>query len=281
MNIEEMNKLKAQLGYSNEELSVRSGVPASTIQKILSGKTKKPHRNTLLALAEALSRQLAEDSLNVYTAGPGPSTAPDLLRDAPAPYGQETSAANVKKQGEYTLEDYLALPEEQRVELIDGVLYDLAAPTTVHQAIGGFIHKLLLDHVLSHGGPCMPFISPVDVQLDEDDRTVVQPDVLVVCDKSKFRNGRVFGAPDLVIEVLSPSTQRKDVRLKLYKYGNAGVREYWLVYPDKKKVVVHDLENYEIPVIYSFEDTVPVGIWSGECLIDFKEIYSHISFLYD
>lgn len=103
----------------------------------------------------------------------------------------------------------------------------MAAPTTVHQAIGGFIYKLLLDHVLSHGGPCMPFMSPIDVQLDEDDRTVVQPDVLIV------------------------------------------------------KVVVYDLENCDIPAIYNFEDTVPVGIWGGECSIDFKTIYSHISFLYD
>ncbi len=127
----------------------------------------------------------------------------------------------------------------------------------------------------------MPFMSPVDVQLDEDDRTVVQPDVLIVCDKSKFRNGRVFGAPDFITEVLSPSTRRKDLLLKLSKYGNAGVREYWLVDLDKKKVVVYDLENCDIPAIYNFEDTVPVGIWSGECSIDFKTIYSHISFLFD
>ena len=76
----------------------------------------------------------------------------------------------------------------------------------------------------------MPFVSPVDVQLDEDDRTVVQPDVLIVCDRSKFQNGRVFGAPDFVVEVLSPSTSKKDSRLKLYKYGEAGVREYCFSY---------------------------------------------------
>ena len=127
----------------------------------------------------------------------------------------------------------------------------------------------------------MPFVSPVDVQLDEDDRTVVQPDVLIVCDRSKFQNGRVFGAPDFVVEVLSPSTSKKDSRLKLYKYGEAGVREYWMIDPNRKTIVVYDFENSDIPSIYSFDDKVPVSIWDKQYVIDFSRIYHDISFLYD
>ena len=127
----------------------------------------------------------------------------------------------------------------------------------------------------------MPFVSPVDVQLDEDDRTVVQPDVLIVCDRSKFQNGRVFGAPDFVVEVLSPSTSKKDSRLKLYKYGEARVREYWMIYPNRKTIVVYDFEHSDIPSIYSFDDKVPVSIWDKQCVIDFSRIYHDISFLYD
>ena len=199
-------------------------------------------------------------------------TDSELMVHEPAP-------AYRKKQGEYTLEDYLALPDEERVELIDGVLYDMAAPRTWHQAIGGFIYKLLLDHVLANGGPCMPFMSPVDVQLDEDDRTVVQPDVLIVCSRERYRDGRIFGAPDFLVEVLSPSTRRKDMQLKLFKYGNAGVREYWIVDSEKKRVIVYDFEHEEAPAVYTFADKVPVLIWDGRCEIDFAQIWSHVSFL--
>ena len=127
----------------------------------------------------------------------------------------------------------------------------------------------------------MPLMSPVDVQLDEDDKTVVQPDVLIVCDRKRFQNGRVFGAPDFLAEVLSPSTRRKDMTLKHYKYARAGVREYWIIDPEKKKVVVYDLEHCEIPVVYGFQDKVPVRIWNNECEIDFSLIMKHTAFLYE
>ena len=181
----------------------------------------------------------------------------------------------------HTMEDYLALPEEERVELIDGVYYDMAAPTTVHQALAGFIHKLLLDYVLEQRGPCMPLMSPVDVQLDRDDKTMVQPDVLIVCDRDKFQSGRVYGAPDYLVEILSPSTRKKDMQLKLYKYGHAGVREYWMVDPDQRRVLVYDLEKEQFPAIYSFSEQVPVLIWDGRCKVDFAMIYDRIRFLYD
>lgn len=267
MTLEEMKRRKQELGYSNQTISEKSGIPFGTVQKIFSGQTKAPREDTIKAL-----EQLLAPHRDV--------TYPSMAEEDRDSTVCETSAYAVKKDG-YTLEDYLALPEEQRVELIDGVFYDMAAPTTVHQALGGYIYKLLLDFVLERGGECMPLVSPVDVQLDEDDRTVVQPDVLVVCDRSKFQSGRVFGAPDLVMEVMSPSTSKKDSRLKLYKYGEAGVREYWMVYPDRKKIIVYDLEHDDIPVIYSFEDKVPVRIWDNQCLIDFSEIYQRISFLYD
>ena len=165
--------------------------------------------------------------------------------------------------------------------MIDGVFYDMAAPTTVHQGVAGFLFKKLLDFVMENKGPCFPFMSPVDVQLDCDDKTVVQPDVLVVCDRSKYRNGRVWGAPDLVVEVLSPSTRRKDMQLKMYKYAGAGVREYWMVDPEKKLVVQYDLEHLEIPAIYNFEKVIPVLIWGGACRIDLKEMDETIGFLWD
>lgn len=197
-----------------------------------------------------------------------------------------------KRQGEFTIEDYYALPEDQRVELIDGVFYDMAAPNTLHQAIAGQIYTRFDNYVRSKKGKCMPLISPIDVQLDRDNKTMVQPDVIILCDRGKFVKGIIYGAPDLVVEVLSPSTARRDQSLKLGKYIRAGVKEYWMVDPKRHKIVVYRLDtecesegtytlsDYDV-ALYSFEDEVSVHIWKDECQINFKEIYEYIEFLYE
>lgn len=193
---------------------------------------------------------------------------------------EEAIAYGVKQQGEYTLEDYYAIPDETRVELIDGVIYDMSAPTFAHQQIGFLICLQLHNHISKKKGTCIPGVAPIDVQLDCDDKTMVQPDVIVVCDRDKIINRCVYGAPDFVVEILSPSTAKKDSLLKLRKYKEAGVREYWMVDPDKKKVVGYDWNRSEIPMVYGFEAKVPVGIFGGECEIDFEQIYKEIEFLY-
>ncbi|MBQ9642686.1 MAG: Uma2 family endonuclease [Lachnospiraceae bacterium] len=255
MTIEEMKRRKQELGYSNARLSELSGVPLGTVQKVMSGSTAIPREETLRKLEKVLHK--------------------------PAMVAERAEEYQVKKPGEYTLEDYLALPEERRVEMIDGVFYDMTAPTTVHQAIGGFMLKQLLDYVMEQGGECMPLVAPVDVQLDRDEKTVVQPDVLIVCDRAKFQNGRVFGAPDFVAEILSPSTRKKDMSLKVYYYMNAGVREYWLIDPEKKAVIVYDLEHEAIPVIYGVDAEVPVLVWGGKCRISFPLMMKTMGFLYE
>ena len=124
-------------------------------------------------------------------------------------------------------------------------------------------------------------IAPLDVQLDRDDRTMVQPDVLVVCDRSKVVRRCVYGAPDFVVEILSPSTWEKDMYVKLGKYESAGVREYWIVDPKKKRVLVYDFEHTDFPALYTFTDQIPVGIFAGECRVDFASIYEYVRFLYE
>ena len=281
MTIEEMKRRKRELGYTNQMIADRSGIPLSTVQKVFAGATASPRRETIDALERVLENSSGERS--------GRVTYGDLIPLA-GRVGEASAAYNVhpapRNSGAaddrlHTLEDYLSLPDDQRVEMIDGVFYDMAAPTTVHQSVAGFLFKKLLDFVMENKGPCFPFMSPVDVQLDCDDKTVVQPDVLVVCDRSKYRDGRVWGAPDLVVEVLSPSTRRKDMQLKMYKYAGAGVREYWMVDPEKKLVVQYDLEHLEIPAIYNFRSVIPVLIWDGACRIDLKEMDDTIGFLWD
>ena len=190
------------------------------------------------------------------------------------------AAYDISAQGDIQIEKYKCCAYDSFYIVCDGFFYDMAAPTTIHQSIAGYLYKKFLDHVLEHKGPCYPFISPVDVQLDCDDKTVVQPDVMIVCDRDKYRNGRIFGAPDLIVEVLSPSTREKDMQLKMFKYAHAGVREYWIVDPEIKKIVQYDLENLEFPVVYSFAQVIPVLIWDSACRIDLKEMDDSISFLW-
>ena len=118
---------------------------------------------------------------------------------------------------------------------------------------------------------CMVLLSPLDVLLDKNDKTVVQPDLMVVCDKKKMRTAGLFGAPDFVIEIISPSTRRKDYTLKAYKYQNAGVREYWIVDYERGIVIVYDIEHDMIIRLYRMEDDIPVRMVNGECVIRMGE----------
>ena len=175
----------------------------------------------------------------------------------------------------------MALPEDERVELIDGVFYDMAAPMTTHQLVSGEIFMALKEYIRASKGKCIPLMAPTDVQLDCDNKTIVQPDVFIVCDRNKFNTKRVFGAPDFVVEVLSPSTAKKDAVIKLAKYCNAGVREYWMVNLEKKRVIVYNFEDDACPTVYTFEDEVPVSIFEGKCKVNFKEIYEYVGFLFE
>ena len=183
------------------------------------------------------------------------------------------------KRVEYTLADYYAWPEEERIELIDGVIYNMSAPLLVHQAIVGEIAYTLKDYVKKNKGTCMVFEGPIDVQLDCDNKTMIQPDILVVCGREKFGRKNILGAPDMVVEVLSPNTRRKDMTIKLSKYASAGVREYWMVDPERENIIVYDIENDMIMAVYTFKQQVPVRIFREECVVDFQEIKEYVSSL--
>ena len=286
MNLEEMRLKKKELGLSNQKLSELSGVSLGTLAKIMSGATENPRFETLAALEGAL-RKAAAGRGRISPDGKMPNDAAQsgysvsenkdnsLLRERPLPYGDPDS----KHWHGYTLEDYLNLPDDgPRMELIDGQFYDMGEPSTAHQLIIGFVYKKLLDHVFEKKGPCLPVLSPVAVQLDRDDKTVVEPDIAIICHRELFVNRRIFGAPYFILEVLSPSTRKKDMSLKLYKYQNAGVREYWMIDPRAQKIMVHDFENDDLPKIYSFQDKVAVKIWNEECVIDFNEMTDFMGF---
>ena len=281
MTIQEMKERKKELGYTNEQVSRLAGIPLSTVQKIFGGLTSAPRYETICKLENLLAPsalQVPDASLPPVPEAPHiPLRAishDDMVSENAFPYGG-------KKQGEYTIEDYYALPDDQRAELIDGYFYDMATPSLPHQDVIGILHAEFKTFVRKNKGPCRVYLSPVSVQLDCDDKTMVEPDLIVICSKDKLLRRCCFGAPDLVIEVLSPSTRRKDIRIKTTKYEHAGVREYWMIDPDKKQVMTYFFEDDGFPSIYGFDAVIPVRIWDNQLKIDFREVWEEIAFFYE
>ena len=278
MTIEEMKERKRALGYSNKQLADLSGVPLGTVQKIFGNVTKAPRRETILALEKVLMAgwhgPVKKENDVSYVFAEDSEEENARLREGAFKYRAELpEGADPKRQGLFTLKDYYALPEDQRAELIDGVLYNMTAPSLAHQTVALQIaHQFLLCMDAFEKQGCEVFVSPVDVQLDRDERTMVEPDVVVLCDMEKAIKRCIYGAPDFVLEVLSPTTRRKDMLIKLNKYWNAGCREYWIVDPEQFTVTVYDFDGEETAVHYTFDDIVPVRLFEGKCSIDFPAI---------
>lgn len=161
----------------------------------------------------------------------------------------------------YTIEDIYALPEGRRAELIDGKIYDMAPPSTIHQSIVREFTITIGNYIRSKGGNCKIFSSPFAVFLNADDRNYVEPDISVICDQNKLTDRGCNGAPDWVIEIVSPGTARIDYGIKLFKYRSAGIREYWIVNPKTRVVDVFDFEHEQVSNQYSFDDDIPVCIY--------------------
>lgn len=240
---------KKAMHWTTEELSIRSGVPVGTINKILSGETTSPRYDTMMALNQAF-----ED------ADETPRT-PLMVRET----GRYMTASSSRFN---TLNDYYSLPGDQRCELIDGAFYDMASPSSSHQALITELVFQFYSHIRSREGSCKVFPAPLDVQLDRDEYTMVQPDFMVVCDEEKIRKDRIFGAPDFIAEILSPSSRRLDTDIKLLKYMQAGVKEYWMIDPERNRVICYYFpEDGLMPTLANFSEDIPVRIFSGDLRI--------------
>ena len=161
----------------------------------------------------------------------------------------------------YTIDDIYALPDGQRAELIDGKIFDMAPPNTVHQRISYAFARKISDYIDKNNGNCEVFLAPFAVFLNQDSHNYVEPDISVICDKNKLDDRGCNGAPDWIIEIVSPSTGRIDYGIKLFKYRTAGVREYWIINPKTCTVNVFDFEYEKESFQYSFEDEIPVCIY--------------------
>ncbi|MCD8241740.1 MAG: Uma2 family endonuclease, partial [Lachnospiraceae bacterium] len=170
----------------------------------------------------------------------------------------------------YTLTYIYDFPDGQRAELIDGKVYHMAPPSRKHQGMVGELFNRISNHINPKGGACKPYVAPFAVFLNADDYTYVEPDISVICAPAKLTEKGCSGAPDWIIEIVSPGSRRMDCMIKLFKYRSAGVREYWVVDPDKNRITVYDFAG-EDSAEYSFSDTVSSVIYP-DLSIDFGQI---------
>lgn len=170
-----------------------------------------------------------------------------------------------------TLKQYEELPEDQRAEVFEGIVYDMASPSQEHQTISMELSTLINTYIKERNGSCRVFHAPFDVKLSDKPLTIVQPDIMVICDKNKLDGKRCNGAPDFVIEIVSPGNPADDYIRKLYYYKNAGVREYWIVDPRRKTVTINYFENNMLNIQYSFDSVIKVNIYEN-LFINFSDI---------
>ena len=199
-------------------------------------------------------------------------TTEQLSRLSGVPVGTINKILN----GETKSPRYDALPDDVRAELIDGELIFLEAPSSIHQEL---ITELLLDignYIRNNKGPCKVLPAPLDVQLDCDNRTMIQPDISVICQKERIVEKGVYGAPDFCIEIVSPSSRKRDYSKKVDKYMSAGVREYWIVDPKRETILCYFFETEDYPQLYTFNDIIPVQIYQENLKINFAEIKARL-----
>ena len=207
-----------------------------------------------------------------------PEEKPTTVEEPPLRY--ETLNVNPSKR--YTYADYVTWFDEVRRELIDGLIHLMSAPTVIHAQLSQIINWFLLSFVRQNKGKCQIFHAPFDVRLPKNNETaddkvenVVQPDICVVCDPSKLDERGCIGAPDLMVEVLSPSTAKLDWEKKFDLYEASGVREYWIVDPKEKAVHIFLLQpdgKYNSGAVYTGAQKAPVHIFEG-LEIDLRELF--------
>lgn len=257
MTLKELEQKRREKGYTFRQIAELSGLSEEVVICAL-GRMEFPGYEAMKCLEYAF--QTAEMK-----------NIPGMIKEAAAAYGEEGRL--------YTIEDYYAIPDERRVELIDGVIYDMTAPMSGHQLTISRISNAIQNYIDKKRGKCLMFVSPIDVQLDCDNKTMVQPDILILCDRSKLRRRGIMGAPDFIVEILSDSTRKKDMTIKLQKYKNAGVREYWMIDWESERVIAYEFEHGDIPLMYGFDGKIPVGIFGGDLKIDFQKIREKLAII--
>lgn len=168
----------------------------------------------------------------------------------------------LRKEEHYTIDDIYAMPDGERAELIDGQIYYMAPPNRMYQKISWKLHQSIANYIDGKNEECEVYAAPFAVFLNENDQNHVEPDISVICNKDKLTDKGCMGTPDWIIEIVFPGSKRMDYFIKLFKYRTAGVREYWIIDPDKEQIMVYQFEK-ETMEQFCFEDDIPSGIYEG------------------
>lgn len=289
--LDEMKRIKKDFGLSYQDIKEGcDGVSLSSIQKVFGGYVDNPRKETLERLSLYFEDIAAKyfEKMNCNREE-FVSNVNQCVKENRNYSVRGTSAINssfdelmgLSSRGGYTYEEYkkLDIPSGVMVEVIDGFIYTMDAPRIWHQSIISFIVAAFFEFIKKNKGPCKVLTAPVDVRLEYDkgDKTVVQPDITVICDKTKIDKGEsILGGPDFVLEVVSRSSRIKDTGIKLNKYRENGVKEYWIVDYETERVIKHNFEKGNAVSVYTFDDKVSVDIYDGKLVIDFKEVKDYI-----
>lgn len=256
-SLEKLKNRKKELGWTNQKLSEESGIPVGTLNKIFNGTTRYPRDRTVESLMEALGLNEAE------------------LEDFPAgfPIFRESGIYHPGyRKHRATLATYYSLPEELRAELIDGKLYYLPAPTLRHQALLTVLTAELCRYFSGRKERFLVFGGGCDVCLDGDEYTMLKPDIFVIRGEEKVSGGICCeGAPEFVMEIVSGADSKHDYELKRYKYQSAGVKEYWIADPIRKRIVVYVFARDAVPGVHTFGDRIRSWLYP-DLEIDFDRI---------
>ena len=270
LSIEEMNQIRKEYGISYDEIYKNSSsISKSTIQKIFGGFVEHPRKSTIERLSLYFEKFLKENDIAI--ANYNADDIKYVAEERSFAYKSDLNGTNssIYTQKGYTYDDYkkLELPNGKRVEVIDGTIYDMSSPTIVHQRILMNLMNQIYNYIAKNKGKCEVFLSPIDVRLDynKGDMTVVQPDLIIVCNPEILRNNKnVTGAPDFILEVISKSSRKMDMYTKLAKYKESGVREYWIVDYENEKIIKYNFTKDDEISIWGFNENIPVDIYEGK-----------------
>ena len=302
MKIDEIRQRKKKLKLTTYQLALLADLPQGTVSKILTGETKNPSYLTIEKIDETLQQEEMKARLEAYTTAmhkyfsEHPEDEGDQkkfeeiyrsennLNDAPIPFavskdGDTSIYGNLGLQNNrMTASQLHKMGESQELQLIDGSVIISQMAGASHQRMVKKLGRAISDFIDDNNGQCEVFDLGVNVYLNEDEYTLVIPDIVVICNPGQIDEKGIQGAPDWVIEVVSPSSRQIDYHKKLYKYMDAGVREYWIVDMDRQMVSVCINGEPMQVTIYAFEDTIPVFIYDGKLSVDMQTASSHISF---
>lgn len=296
LNIDELRQKKKELKLTTADIAYNVELPVSTVSKIMTGETKNPSYITIEKIHDFICREEMKTRLIAYieTVSKYLDEHPDEDVDQKAFYieytkkhpfhdfaGGEDREKPVEGHSIWenlaldhvhktTIKDFADLGETRNIELLDGYFIVNQSPKLNHHILVKHIGSIIDRFIEDNRGKCMMFNTGVGVFIDSDEFSCLIPDICVLCDNTKLVSEGIVGAPDWVIEVTSPGTARNDYTKKMHKYMSAGVREYWIVDPDKETVTVHIEGMPMVTHLYGFDDEIPVYIYDGKLKISMR-----------